>query len=160
MQNASGPKAQGGTLKLLKAAEDGKLDDVRRLVERKANLETTDVFVFGCTPLIKAAGSGHLDVVRWLLQAGADLKAKDNDGRNSLNAAALCKKLNVVKFLVEEAGASVETKDNAGNTPEMNAASRGHQDVVEWLKDVKTHNTKPQSHNNIMTQRHNVMMTQ
>ncbi|EQC26386.1 hypothetical protein SDRG_15797, partial [Saprolegnia diclina VS20] len=113
------------------AASGGRLDDVKRLVEKEGvnpnynngralcfaacNGHTTVVDYLlkknvstegrygGDTPLIDAAQCNHLEVVRLLLDANADLNAKNNDDKTALDLAAEKKHNDVAQLLRDHA---------------------------------------------------------
>src|SRR5688572_28701411 len=60
---------------LLRAAEAGRTDEVRRLLEGGADVNEKFPELGGLTPLMLAAMRGHLDTVKLLLKAGADPNA-------------------------------------------------------------------------------------
>lgn len=55
--------------KMLEAAKEGKIETVKSLVSKGANLEAKDKY--GYTALVWASITGHLEVVRVLREAGA-----------------------------------------------------------------------------------------
>ena len=61
----------------------------------------------------------------------------DNEGNTALGIAVLNGRLAVVKYLVEEASPSacLETRNNAGTTPFLEAIRKGHDRIVEYLMD-------------------------
>ncbi len=71
---------------LCKAAREGRLSEVRRLIDSGANVN--HISEFGNTPLIHAALGAHADVVSLLLQRGADVNAVDRGGFSALHCAA------------------------------------------------------------------------
>ncbi|KAL3084521.1 hypothetical protein niasHS_009292 [Heterodera schachtii] len=111
----------------------------------------------GHTPLTLAAFAGQLDFVRYLLAHGALINGTDiagasplhyaagidvkqqagKSGITALHAAYLANDLNIVKFLVEEAGADLEIRDATGRTALMGAASDGLADIVQYLVTKK-----------------------
>jgi hypothetical protein len=63
---------------LLCASEIGRVDIVRELLARGANINAADIF--GTTPLMLASALGKVEVVRALLAAGADKHLMDRWG--------------------------------------------------------------------------------
>jgi outer membrane protein assembly factor BamB len=63
--------ARHGQTALYCAADKGRLEVVRLLVERSANVNARDTF-FKLSPLELALGNGHLEVAHYLLAHGAD----------------------------------------------------------------------------------------
>lgn len=59
-----------------------------------------------------AALEGHYEVVRCLIQSGADVDAKDADGRSCLYILALENRLPMARFLLDQGGADVESRDS------------------------------------------------
>ena len=60
---------------LLRAAEAGRVNEVRRLLASGANVNATSSELGGLTALILASMRGHLEIVKLLLKAGADPNA-------------------------------------------------------------------------------------
>jgi ankyrin repeat protein len=83
---------------IIRAAADGRKDDVASLLARGANIEARSMF--GCakappnfvmagleTPLTCAVIMGRLDTVKLLLNKGADINARDYDNKTPLDYA-------------------------------------------------------------------------
>ena len=87
--------------RLHRAAADGDLDEVRRLVAAGHPLNAFDELAF--TPLHHAATRGHVAIMRVLLAAGAGVDARDEAriGDTPLGAAAATCTLEVAQVLVE-----------------------------------------------------------
>lgn len=71
--------------RLINAASDGRLWEVRRLLEKGASVGAKDCF--GETPLHYAAENGHYEIVKELVSAGADMGIYDKSGRTPLQCA-------------------------------------------------------------------------
>ncbi|MEM2677506.1 MAG: ankyrin repeat domain-containing protein, partial [Thermofilaceae archaeon] len=71
---------------LHKAAEEGDLQRVKKLVENGANVNAKDEY--GSTPLYLAVLNGHLELARFLVEKGANVNAKDIVGWTPLHIAA------------------------------------------------------------------------
>ena len=74
--------AYKGMTALMFAAEYGKVDAVKALLEAKAN--TNLATKKGTTALMYAALAGNMEIVQALLSAGADSKIKDVNGQTAL----------------------------------------------------------------------------
>lgn len=73
------------TFPLMKAAEDGKENEARMLVEKGANVNANDAF--GWTALHWAAVNRRLVVARLLLENGAQVGRENEDGWTALHFA-------------------------------------------------------------------------
>ena len=73
-------------LQLLRAAEDGRLEEVRRLAELGADVSSQDAD--GVTVLHQAACKGQVEAVRVLAELGADVHAQSVSGATALHWAA------------------------------------------------------------------------
>lgn len=70
----------------------------------------------------------------FLLSARAEANNKDGDGWTALHNACSRGYLDIVKVLVENAGAEIDVKGGRGGwTPLMNASSHGHLPIVRYL---------------------------
>jgi ankyrin repeat protein len=101
-----------GETALSAACAAGHIDVVRLLVERKANLELTDID--GSTPLVRAAAAGHLEVIRLLVELGDPLVFKNPEqGYSALHVAV---RHHACIELLLDAGIAVDTPDRNGWT--------------------------------------------
>jgi len=117
--------------KLWNAAQDGRLEEVQRLL---ATGLQPDGYRYsgGWTALHEASAKGHSAIVGALLSAGASVRAVAVDGRTPLHWAALWGHLPVTRALLA-AGAQPQAQDKNGNTTLHWAARGGHQDIVRLL---------------------------
>lgn len=111
----------------LRAALDGDLTTVQRIVERGATPDTADQE--GNSLLMLAARSGHAPVVSYLVARKATLNARNRYGDTALMAAALKGHLEVAKVLIAN-GADLS---GPGWTPLHYAAFEGRADLVKFL---------------------------
>lgn len=97
---------------LCAAAADGKLDIVRLLLDRGADVNSGDGWDF--TPLAAAATNNQIEVMKLLITRGAIVNDFGDGGSYSLWRAAVEGKLEAVKFLLAH-GANPNTKANGGD---------------------------------------------
>jgi ankyrin repeat protein len=74
-----------GETALMEAAEEGREEVVRFLLERGAAVDTQDAE--GETALMEAVEAGHETVTRLLLRAGSPVGTLDHEGRNAEDRA-------------------------------------------------------------------------
>jgi len=120
---------------LLGAVTYGKVDVVKSLLAKGANVNETDPD--GNTPLMLAAEGNayllnNLPVVRLLIDARASLEARDSRGRTALHRAAAEGKHEVVRLLLDS-GALINKKANDGATPLFYAVQFGKMNVIDLL---------------------------
>ncbi len=116
---------------LRRAATQGDLDGIRRLVKAGARIDASDID--GYTPLICAVTSDQPEAVSLLLKKGADVNRRaDKSGHTALSWAAVLGYSHLMDTLIQ-AGADTETKNKRGRTPLMEAALRGHESTTQKL---------------------------
>ena len=96
------------TLQLVKAAEDGDLENAKICMESTyvdVNYLVKDENGLEETPLMKASRKGALEFVQYLTENGAEVNTRNKEGVSSVYLAAQEGKLAVLRFLVEQ-GAS------------------------------------------------------
>ena len=67
------------------------------------------------------------------VKVNENMNVKVKDGRTLLHIACEKGNFEIVKYLVEEYGATMEAKDRFNNTPLHLACKKGHLDVVKYL---------------------------
>ncbi|XP_034232867.1 protein phosphatase 1 regulatory subunit 12A isoform X9 [Thrips palmi] len=98
----------------LAACASGDKEEVVRLVEKGADIDTANVD--GLTALHQACIDDNLDMVEFLVQHGADVNRGDNEGWTPLHATASCGFISIAKYLIEH-GANVAAVNNDGELP-------------------------------------------
>ena len=120
--------------RLLLPAWLGKLEEVRRLVEKEGVDPKGSVDRIGRTPLHKSCGSGHLPVARYLVEEQrCDPMCQDWDGRTPLHISCERGHLPVVRYLVEEQRCDPMCRDWEEQTPLHKSCGGGHLPVVRYL---------------------------
>ena len=121
-------------------AEDRELDELDIPEEKigdfidRLNLEDKDDD--GMTILQRAVWNNELSSAQTLIQQGADVRSKANNGRMALHYAALNPNTDTCMMellLKKEAGDSINTKDNRGQTPMHYLAQSGFSDGIKLL---------------------------
>ena len=121
-------KQRGGHQGLIKAAIDGDIDQVNKLIS-----DANEADIYDRTPIWYASGNGHLEVVQALIAAKADVnRANAYYGRTPISQASENGHLKIVQALVA-AGADVNKANNDGWTPITEASSKGHLEIVKAL---------------------------
>lgn len=120
------------------AAEKGRLNLVKELHRRGADLNASPGFRLGRTALQAACGAqkGSLEVVTYLLDHGAEVNAKPcfNGGVTAIQAAAIQGNIKVVSLLLEwEADLNAGPSPVNGRTALDGAAEYGRLDMVYML---------------------------
>lgn len=134
---------------LLWAAENGNIEDVRRLLSKTGPLQdlTAEINHRGLdqwTALHFAANEGHIDIVRELLShEDCDRECLSSINRTPLHLAAIRGHTNIVRLLLEDpcgSGIPVEklsidknVKDADENTPLHYASEYGHCECIIYL---------------------------
>ncbi|PLX82515.1 MAG: hypothetical protein C0614_06135 [Desulfuromonas sp.] len=129
-----------GRTPLFAAAESRSLTLTQRLMEHGATLDVRDRKQW--TPLYAAVNQGAVDVAEFLIEQGAEVKSQTpGSARSPLLMACYAGNVEMVKLLIE-AGADVNARvsmghsGHAGMTALQIAAQRGHQQVVDLLRNA------------------------
>ena len=117
--------------RLFKAAGDGDIALVRRLVRLGADVKERDLI--GGTVLHWAADHGQVDVMLALVALGADKEAVDAAGLRPLHWAAVAGRLAAVRALLY-LDAAVDAQTHDGRTAHAISLKRGHAHVAELLE--------------------------
>jgi ankyrin repeat protein len=129
---------------LMKAAEEGRTGDVKRLLDEGANIEAIfenswvdrvnddGSYYPGRSPLIRAAWWGHTDTCRLLLERGANVDAKDKYDITALMYAAEYDYVDTCALLIEK-GADIWAISKEMKTALMKAALKGNTNICAFL---------------------------
>lgn len=120
---------------LLKAAKEGKTEEVKKLIVQGANVNAKDKDQKGWpdwTVLMYAANGGHTAIVEALLAKGADVNYQTNLGRTALMYAASKGHTTTVQALLDK-GANVKVIDHNKVTALHDAALYGSPAIVKIL---------------------------
>ncbi|XP_046547533.1 ankyrin repeat domain-containing protein 50-like [Haliotis rubra] len=85
------------------------------------------------TPVMLAAEIGHREVFDVLVKEGADVSLVDDNGNNILHVACIGGHVDMVKYVLSQKVADINSQGQYGRTPVMVAAKRGHRDVFDLL---------------------------
>lgn len=113
-----------GHTALHRAARDGDVKDVERLLAAGADVEARTAHFHNMTALHLASHKGHLEIVQALLEHGAEIEARDKDGyvpfflcctglsdalsrRTALHSAAAMERTDVVEFLLYKGASAI-----------------------------------------------------
>lgn len=134
---ASFPVESSASESLLVAAKNGKLEIVKELVERGANINDAAVKT-GKTALMFAAWAGHVVIAQWVIANGADVNQVDNSGDSAIMYAAKRGHINIVQLLIET-GANINHVSSYGNFPLLCAATHGQVAIANLLIENGAH---------------------
>lgn len=123
-----------GYSKLLRAAEHGNVEKVRKLLS-KSKLKVNAANQYGDTALHLASLNGHVEVVKELLthpDIAVNAQSKDN-GNTALMAACDNSQIEVVKLLVADPRINVNIKNRKGRNALHFAVMSGMREVIKLL---------------------------
>ena len=115
------------------AAHFGRLEAVRFLLARGADVHARSKNDLDNHPLHAALAGRSAEVTRALLDAGADPNSAEHGGYTPLHQAAENGALAVIRLLLER-GAVPTPKDDQGRTPLDLAEAKGHAEAAEILR--------------------------
>jgi uncharacterized protein len=119
-----------GKTALQYAAEAGRLDNVRLLLQYGADVNTLNNR--SASPLIAACLQQHVSIAACLLKAGAMVNTAAADGNCALIAAVESGSVALVQLLLDN-GADISATNNDGQNALFRAAHAGHVLLLEFL---------------------------
>ena len=117
---------------LLDGAVNGKLTVVKFALEKGADINCREKYMFGNTPFLHASEKGHLEIVKYLVEHGANIESTLNNGDTSLMLVSKKNHLNIVKYLIEQ-GADIDAINNDDWNALIYASYYGKLECVEFL---------------------------
>ena len=117
---------------LVQAVVDGDLKEVKRLIERGADVNAPDSE--GVTPFQRAAQGGDGDMIMALYRNGADIRAVDKDKNNMVHYAAEGGNMEFLNMLLDR-GFSATDRNALGETPLFGAARGGRREAARLFLD-------------------------
>ncbi|XP_048250451.1 ankyrin repeat domain-containing protein 50-like isoform X2 [Haliotis rufescens] len=117
---------------LFVACLGGHVDIVKYVLSQKV-ADINSRGKYGRTPVMVAAEKGHSQVFDLLVTQGADVSAMDDDGNNILHVACLGGHVDVVKYVLSQKVADINSRGQYGRTPLMVAAEKGHRQMFDLL---------------------------
>ncbi|CAG0888945.1 unnamed protein product [Darwinula stevensoni] len=116
---------------LLRAAEEGHSDRVRRLISGNLlDIDTKDSQ--GRSALLLATWKNHVEIAQMLMQAGADVNAQDKIYDSPYLVAGAEGRYEILKLSLEY-GADLKSLNRYGGTALIPACEKGHPRNVELL---------------------------
>nr|XP_057932116.1 ankyrin repeat domain-containing protein 7-like [Doryrhamphus excisus] len=112
------------------ACANGMVEEVKFLVENRANLNLVDKL--NRSPLIKAVEGRHENIVELLLENNANPNLMDVNGNTALHLASSIPNISIVLMLVKH-NADINAQNQEGLSPLMMAAMEGHINVADFL---------------------------
>ncbi|XP_071150602.1 fibronectin type 3 and ankyrin repeat domains protein 1-like [Mytilus edulis] len=116
--------------KLIKAAKDGKIDDVKLSLQNGADIEYKTVN--GTTACMWASWYGHVEVIRYLLDQGSNIDTQNINGFSALMLAAANGHLGAVQLLIGRQ-CNKEVSYITGNSVLHFSACLGNLTMTKWL---------------------------
>ena len=116
--------------RLVRAAADGDLEAVTRLLEDGVDVDSQDPT--GRTAVTAAVYGGHVQVVRLLVDEGADVDVQDDTRANALLAVGETGDVDVLREVLRADPDTTRT-NRFGGTALIPAADRGHVALVREL---------------------------
>lgn len=113
----------------------------------------------GVTPMMAAIDNNQQEIFDILLPVSENLKFKDKYGANALHYAAESGKLSFVKSLINKGNVDINSQDDDGDSPLIEAVEKGSVEIVSYLlskgADVSLKTTGGKTAKDIATEKGN-----
>ncbi|KAI9485377.1 MAG: ankyrin repeat-containing domain protein [Benjaminiella poitrasii] len=125
------------SVRLRKAAKEGNVAAVKRLLKKVFNIQNPDPET-GCTTLMYAAQHGHSDLVELLLELGheEEVISVDNEGITVLMIAAMYNHEEIFFLYVSKYPECIHAISKTGWTALLYAAQNGNANLVSYLLSI------------------------
>ena len=124
--------SQEAKISIWDAASTGDIEAIKAHIEAGADVDKTDES--GYAPIILASLQKHFKLVKFLLEMGADADVvQKSTGDTLLHHAARYGDLGVVRLLLDEYEANLESENKRLDTPLVQAAQTGRLKVIDYL---------------------------
>ena len=147
LDKGANPHARGGSdneSALHIAAHRGKLEIMKKIIEKGTDVNIITGWAGNNTPLHFATKSRNFDIVKYLIEKGANVNAENRRGdtplHNITHYSSLSSSeegdtiLDIVKYLVEK-GANINFANRKGWTPLKFSAMSGRLDAIKYLME-------------------------
>jgi ankyrin repeat protein len=124
-----------GAPPLYMACQNGHLDIVEKLLDKKVNTDVNKCTNNGGSPLYIACQKGHVKIVKILLTNGADINNSLKDGSLPLHVACNFNHIDVVEEILEVQNPEfgIDLCDNKGWTSLYFACEKGYTNIARIL---------------------------
>ncbi|KAI8636411.1 ankyrin repeat-containing domain protein [Parasitella parasitica] len=125
------------SVRLRKAAKEGNIAAVKRLLRKVSNIQNPDPET-GCTTLMYATQYGHVDLVELLLELGheEEVISVDNEGITVLMIAAMFNHEEIFFLYVSKYPECIHAISKTGWTTLLYAAQNGNANLVSYLLSI------------------------
>ncbi len=133
---AASPGLASASTELLQAVRQGKVENVKRLLETPAGLAQVNISdAQGKSPLLIATWNNAVEIARLLIDAGADVNQQDNIQDSPYLLAGAQGRVEILAMCLAH-GADLTSTNRYGGTALIPAAEKGHTQAVQLLLDA------------------------
>jgi len=114
------------------ATRSGSIEILRELISRRGLYSTKNSA--SNSPIHIAAIFGRLELMKLFKSLNLDLVELNRDGNTTIHLSAYNGHLDVLKYLHEECGVPIDTKNRFNDRPSHMAALRGNVEIIKYLE--------------------------